>query len=196
MKTKPPTLVRLVTGEVPLAERDDDQLMQLAAAGAPEAFATLIRRHQAALRAYCGRRSGAVGDDIAQEVFVTVWSRRANYQPGGRFRAYLFALANHRCSNSNRGRTRAALKHAAQEPPLAEGGALDALLAGERQRRLHEMLRKLSQEQQQALQLRYAAGLEYQEIAEIVGKPAATIRTRVFLGLSKLRQLVGARGDT
>jgi RNA polymerase sigma-70 factor (ECF subfamily) len=197
MKAKQtPTLVRVPAGAQALEGREDDELLQLAGVGVQEALAVLIRRHQSALRAYCTRRCGrGLGDDVAQEVFVAVWAQRTAYEPRGKFRAYLFTLAEHRCRNVKRAGARTAKKHAAQAPAPAEPSQLDALLASERQRRLYASLDKLPEAQQRALLLRYAAGLDYDEIAEILARPAATVRTRVFLGLSKLRALLHKRGD-
>ncbi|HXK18461.1 MAG TPA: sigma factor, partial [Polyangiaceae bacterium] len=60
---------------LPEDERADDELMRLAAAGERPAFESLVRRHQARVRAYCARwcGNGSLGDDLAQECFVELW---------------------------------------------------------------------------------------------------------------------------
>ena len=93
-----------------IGEADDDALMADAAVGNPAAYAALVRRHQGAIRAYCVRASGsqAIGDDVAQDVFLTLWNARAEYEPRGNFRSYLFTLARNACKNQIRGRARGA----------------------------------------------------------------------------------------
>jgi RNA polymerase sigma-70 factor (ECF subfamily) len=53
---------------------------------------------------------------------------------------------------------------------------------------------KLPDDQRRAILLRYAAELDYDEIAEIVERPEATVRSRVFLGVARLKKLVGNWG--
>ncbi|HVZ34956.1 MAG TPA: sigma factor-like helix-turn-helix DNA-binding protein [Polyangiaceae bacterium] len=69
------------------------------------------------------------------------------------------------------------------------------VLVQERQRRLYLHVSKLSSAEQRAISLRYAAGLDYEEIAAIVKRPAATVRSRVFSGLLKLRKLMPKQGE-
>src|ERR1041384_2042164 len=86
------------------ALRSDDELMGLAAGGDHAAYELLVRRHQARLRAYCGRWCGSavLGDDLAQECFVEIWRRRSSYVAQGKFASYLFQIAANRCKNQRR----------------------------------------------------------------------------------------------
>lgn len=170
--------------------------MQLSALGVSAAFEVLLRRHRAAVRSYCARLCGSgLGDEAAQETFLTLWQERESYEPRGRFRAYLFTIAQRRCHNALRGSKRQRrVAEAAQALPSASVDA-DELLARERQRRLYERVHTLPEEQRQAILLHFAADLPYEEIAALTGRPAATIRTRVFSGLGKLRKLLGQGGE-
>jgi RNA polymerase sigma-70 factor, ECF subfamily len=193
----PPRLKALPGGVPALDQRADDELMRLACAGVEAALASLIRRHQAGVRAYCARICGtALADDVAQEAFVALWARRDEYEPRGRFRAYLFRLVENRALNALRSGTRLQRKHeAARAEVVPDPDQLDALLARERQERLDALVGKLPREQRRAIWLRYAGGLEYAEIAEIVARPEATVRTRVFLALKRLRAQQRKRGE-
>jgi RNA polymerase sigma-70 factor, ECF subfamily len=184
-----PKVVPLRKHAPPLDERSDDDLMQLASAGVDEAFAQLLRRHQRYVRAYCARLCGGAGsgDDVAQEVFVELWRRRTEYEPRGRFRSYLFAIAHSRCSNAMRARRPE--QELPEQLPLP-GTELDALLEAERMRRMEQKLALLSPKLQQALALRFAAGLEYSEMAVLLGRSQTTIRSRVFHGVLQLRKLL------
>jgi len=173
-----------------IGEVDDDVLMAEAAAGKTEAYATLVRRHQGVIRAYCVRVSGSqsIGDDIAQDVFLTLWQTRAEYESRGRFRSYLFTLARNACKNQIRGRARGAILPGELPEIRVDTDPLDEMVRTERRRRVHECVARLPWAQRDALLLRFTADLEYSEIARIVGKSEETIRSRVFLGLSRLRR--------
>ncbi|MDB4975618.1 MAG: family polymerase sigma factor [Myxococcaceae bacterium] len=196
MRRDPKHLTLLRGGEPALEERPDDELMQLAAADVSSAFEALTRRHQAAVRRYCARRCGVgLGDEVAQDVFLSLWTTRAEYQPRGRFRAYLFTLAERRCHNATRDRKRAAARNELASPPPEPDTALDTLLARERQRRLFAMVDALQSEQRRAILLHYAAGLDYEDIAVLTERAPATVRSRVFLGLAQLRKRLTKGGE-
>jgi RNA polymerase sigma factor (sigma-70 family) len=191
------SLVPTEASDRPLSQRDDDELMQLACAGKQAAFACLVRRHQQLLRNYCARAAGngALGDDIAQEVFASLYRARDSYVPNGRFRSYLFTIAARRCKNALRdGRVRREHRLLTGSEPCAREGSLDQLLSEERRRRLHELLASLPDAQRTAIQMRFSAGLAYAEVADAVGCSEPTARTRVHSGLSKLRSMWMKRG--
>lgn len=177
----------------PQEERSDDELMRSAAAGERAAYEALVRRHQAQLRAYCGRWCGSavLGDDLAQECFVEIWKRRSSYVGQGRFKSYLFQIAANRCKNQRRSeqRARAAVDttRADAEPPSS-----DRFARKERHDRLQHGLSKLPELQREAVLLRYGAELGYAEIADLLDVPEPTLRSRVFLGLMKLRRALRA----
>jgi RNA polymerase sigma-70 factor, ECF subfamily len=183
-----------------LPERPDDELMQLAAAGVMEAFSVLVRRHEARVRNLCGRICGnaAEGDEAAQECFVKLWKLRAEYEPRARFEAYFYLLVRNHCRNRVReARRRTGLpsdRAAAPQPSseLSDGchDPLQRLVDQQRRERLQRSLSKLSAAQRDAIVLRFSAELEYATIAELTGCSEATLRTRVFLGLNRLRKLL------
>jgi RNA polymerase sigma-70 factor, ECF subfamily len=180
--------------EPPIVDRSDDELMQLASAGLDDAFALLVRRYQGQVRGYCSRRCGgaAAGDDVAQEVFVELWRTRARYEPRGKFRAYLYTIVQTRVLNAVQRRPREVeLDH---DIPLP-GQELDAILEAERQRRLYEKLALLPGRLREALILRFSAGLDYGEMAEVLARSQSTVRSRVFHGLLRLRKLLGKERD-
>jgi RNA polymerase sigma-70 factor (ECF subfamily) len=174
--------------------------MQLAAAGKQEAFEALVRRHQARLRAYCARWCGssALGDELAQECFVELWRRRASYVAEGKLKAYLFQIAANRCKNQKRADGRqltldagSATDDASDTPPISDRFALR-----QRQEHVQAGLSKLPEPQREAVLLRYSAELDYAEMASLLGVPEATARSRVFLGLIKLRRLLRRENES
>ena len=72
----------------------------------------------------------------------------------------------------------------------------DRFALGERHERLQMGLAKLPEPQREALLLRYSAELDYAEMAGLLGVPEATARSRVFLGLIKLRRLLRRENES
>lgn len=174
-----------------LAELTDDELMLLATRGLREAFAALVGRYQTRVRTHCTRWTGdrALGDDLAQDIFGELWRTRERYQPNGRFAVYLFTIAKNRCRNARRDRRPVAPLDG--EIPGGHPDQLQALLAAERQRRLDHAVHALPEKLREAVLLRFGQGLDYAQIAEILKCPQVTARSRVFLGIGKLRGGLG-----
>lgn len=187
--------------EAPLEARDDDQLMALAAAGGRRAFEVLAARHLGRLAGYCAKFLGrpAAGLEVAQDVLVEAWSRRGTYRPEGRFRVFLLTVARARCLNrardDRRREDRAAGLEAAGAAAVAPG-QLEALLERERRRRLHDALLELPAPLREAVLLRYDHGLDYAEIAQVLGRSEATARSRVFRALKRLRRGLAAEEES
>jgi RNA polymerase sigma-70 factor (ECF subfamily) len=188
------TVVPLRPSSPPLTERMDDELMQLASAGVDEAFSMLVRRYQGVVRGYCARRCGntQAGDDVAQEVFVELWRTRARYQARGRFRSYLFTIVQTRTLNAVQ-RYRP-FEELTQDMPRP-GSELDAVLEAERRRQILHQLSLLPNKLGEALLLRFFVGLEYEEMAQVLGRSQTTVRSRVFHGVKRLRNLLGEDRD-
>jgi RNA polymerase sigma factor (sigma-70 family) len=188
-----PRLVRLVPGLLP--ERSDDELMTLAQAGMREAFTVLIERHADRLVQACSRllNDADAGAELAQETWVTVWTQRSRYRAEGKFIVWLITAARNRCRNHIR-RQGVAKHHALQsaadraDPPTPE--QIDRLLVEERRRRVRDALARLPEKIREAVLLRYAEELRYDEMAEILGALESTLRSRVHHGLRLLQSLL------
>jgi RNA polymerase sigma-70 factor, ECF subfamily len=181
------------TGVPPdLVDADPDAALMLGvAAGSDEAFAALIRRHQGALLNFFGRMGAHLdGDDLVQETFVRVFRYRARYRPTARFTTFLYVLARHvwadRCRKvMRRERLTAWLSADAsirEEAPAAArpGEDLD----------LQAALARLSPKLKETLVLNIYQGLRYQEIAEVLGVPLGTVKSRINLALNAMRSLL------
>jgi RNA polymerase sigma-70 factor (ECF subfamily) len=174
-------------GPEELAARSDCELMELASAGSTASLGEIVRRHRRHLRAFCASACGdrAAGDDMAQEVFMDLWRARARYKPSGQFRAYLYTLARNRCRTFHRRRPSAAPPPITEELPAIQ---LEAILADERGRRLDTAIAALTPKLRDAVLLRFRAELDYPEVARVLEKSEATVRSRIFLAVKALRQ--------
>jgi RNA polymerase sigma-70 factor (ECF subfamily) len=197
-----PKIIALPRARAPKAldERSDDELMALASGGERAAFAALAARYADRLVQFCAKWVGdpVLGEEIAQETWLCVWAGRGAYVPCGKFPVYLYTVARNRCRNHRRdGRRRARVlrpEAEAPEPAADEPDRLEALLAHERRRRLHEALSGLPEAHREAVLLRYGEGLAYDAIAAVVGASESTLRSRVFHALKGLRRaLTGGR---
>ncbi len=136
-----------------------------------------------------------LAEDVVQEVFLRVWRRPSAYDPGrGRFISWLMSVTRNRAIDEQRRRSRRMRSEVSDEHPAREvpsGDRLDdpqaAALYGEERRAVREALTRLPPEQRHAIELAYFGGLTQVEIAERTGDPLGTVKTRIRLGMRKLR---------
>jgi RNA polymerase sigma-70 factor (ECF subfamily) len=149
------------------------------------------------VRAFCARSCGKEqGDDVAQDVFVALLQATRHYLPDGRFRGFLFTIAARRCQNALRGaRVRREDLVSVERAKEDAESSLDEVLSEERRRRLFGLVGELPEAQRSAIHMRFSAGLDYAAVACAMGCSEPTARTRVHLGLGKLRAICAKRGD-
>ncbi len=179
---------------IALDQGDDDQLMLLAAAGSRPAFEVLVGRNLPKLTKFCARFVGrlSIAEELAQEILLEVWLRRSRYRSQGKFAVFLFTMARHRCLNRLRDDQRRHARDQNAQPDAVSVGAcppdqLDVLLEQERQRRVQSALLALSPKLREAVLLRFNQGLDYPDVARILGCSESTTRSRVRLAMQRLR---------
>ncbi len=171
----------------------DEALMRLVRSGERRAFEALAGRHLHGVSSFCARMLGsrASGEELAQEVFLTLWTRREAYREEQRFAPYLYTLAVNRCRNHQRWWRR--LTDRSTQWDLDGRGVpaatpLETLVDAERQAALHRAVARLPARLREAVLLRFEQGLDYQSLGEAVGCTEVNARTRVFRGLALLRE--------
>jgi RNA polymerase sigma-70 factor (ECF subfamily) len=187
-----PKVVPFTRNKEPLSGRSDDDLMLLSSAGAREAFEELVREHARRVLGFCSKNAGSktLGEEMAQEIWLSVWDHRRGYEPEGKFVVWLFTLARNRVRNARRdtarrtGASRAAdaPREPADAPDLSPDG-LDRMLVAERRARVERALTRVSAPLREAVVLRFAEDLSYDEIARVLATSETTARSRVFHGL-------------
>jgi RNA polymerase sigma-70 factor (ECF subfamily) len=141
-------------------------------------------------------RSGATADaaeDVAQEALLMVW-RKAAYFDAGRASAaaWIYTIARNLRVDRLRGDKRATqyalLEMAVPEPPESPD---DVLNASERSERVRGALKQLSQDQIRVVQLSFFEGRPHGDIAALLDLPLGTVKSRVRLAMTRLRNLLG-----
>jgi RNA polymerase sigma-70 factor (ECF subfamily) len=122
-------------------------------------------------------------EDVVQEVFLQIWRQADRYDPArGVPEAWLCSIARSRALDRLRRRTkRREDASLAETPASATPDAVDAIA-------VRKALADLSTEQRRALELAYYQGLTQTEIAEALGEPLGTIKTRIRTAIIRLRQ--------
>jgi RNA polymerase sigma factor (sigma-70 family) len=193
----------LTTSPPPAASRDlahlsDESLLSLVASSDDQALAELYDRfgrvaYGLALRIL---RDEALAQDAVQEAFLAVW-RSADRFLAERAKAstWILTLVHRRSVDLVRreDRRRGEPLENAGEPAAPETVEDEATLGFER-RVVREALGQLTPEQREALELGYYGGLTQSELAERLGLPLGTIKSRMFAGLSRLRELLAEAG--
>ncbi|MEO5797868.1 MAG: sigma-70 family RNA polymerase sigma factor [Gemmatimonadales bacterium] len=184
---------------------DDTTLVLAMTRGESTAMSALYDRYAPNLLGLALRitREQADAEEVVIDTFAQAWRDAARFEVGrGSVAAWLATIARSRALDTMRSRSRRGRLADAAE---AEGGATPAmgsgfaspvanLLADERARRIRDAMMELPDAQRATLDLAYFEGLSQSEIAERLGEPLGTIKTRVRLGLRKLRELLTALG--
>jgi RNA polymerase sigma-70 factor (ECF subfamily) len=184
----------------------DEELVALCQDGDVGAFNQLATRWESSLYGFVRRTLGDGEDarDVCQEALVKAWTNIPKLRDGGKFKSWVHYIALNLCRDrfrSPRAKTEVlAFDDEGAEPTegLASGSsaiasdasAVQASLSGV----LGSALAELPSEQRTAILLKEYQGFTSEEIGEITGVPAATVRTRIYYGFRTLRKVLNARG--
>ncbi len=158
----------------------------------PRAFGRLVQAFEARVYAFvlCVVGDASLARDLTQQTFFQLWQARRRYRAEGRFREYLFTIARNVCrSHQRRAFWRAWL-------PLDLADTVEApdahhelqLVQAEQYAALRAALHALPEKFRVPLTLRFIEGLEYDEIARIIGRTESAARSRIHYGLHALTQ--------
>lgn len=188
----------------PLFALTDEQAMWRVQTQDDEAaFDHLVRRWEIPIRRLCTRMTGDEhrGEDLTQEAFTRLYARRKLYQPTAKFSTYLWRIAINLCHDELR-----RVKRRGEAPydddlesgalvalPAADATPADRLVEQERARIVGEALLKLPDLYRSVVLLRHYENLKFREIAEVLGVPEGTVKSRMAEALTQLARLVGPR---
>jgi RNA polymerase sigma-70 factor (ECF subfamily) len=178
-----------------MAEPSDAELMSATRSGSREAFARLVDRHKDGLVNYLTRLTGcrARAEDVAQESFLRLFERAADYEERGKLGAFLFRIA----TNLVRSEERRSRRWRLLEPLLgghAGNGhhpgwtpAAEPVLAREVRERVAAAVTGLPLRFRVPLVLYEVEGWSYADIARQVGCREGTVKSRIHRGRERLR---------
>lgn len=157
------------------------------------AFESLYTDHFDAVRSAALKicRDADVADDIAQQTFTALWIRAERLAAKTlRLRPWLCTVARNAAIDYLRGGIANGPLDAAAELASTEPDPADALISAQSTAALRAALATLSPEQRGAVELVYFSGMTYRAAAEVSGQPQGTLKSRVRLALSHLRQIL------
>jgi RNA polymerase sigma-70 factor (ECF subfamily) len=170
----------------------DEDLMDRVARDDEKAFTELVRRFQGRVINLVSRilNDRECADDLTQEVFVRVYVHRRNYRHGSRFSTWLFTIAANLAKNEIRRRVRKRnwfsldalqemLKDSAIQLADPTEGRESALEREQLQAAVGRAIATVPEKYRLALVLRDIEGLPYEEIAQVLGIPGGTVRSRI-----------------
>jgi RNA polymerase sigma-70 factor (ECF subfamily) len=172
-------------------EATDAELIRRAGDGDRDAFEVLYRRYARPVFGLALRRLGDRGraEDAVQETFASVWRAARSYRPergpGG---PWLYAVA--RNAIVDRARARAEPPVEAPEEEARETGPPERAEASWTAWRIHRALEELSPNERTVIELAYWSGLSQSEVAEYLGIPLGTVKTRTRAALARLADLL------
>lgn len=177
---------------------DETQLLIRIAQQEQAALSQLYDRYARVLYAFAFKILGSAeeAEEVVLDVFARVWKTAESYDAKkGRVDTWLFTIARSRALDRLRAKKRQvqvteASQHQAKTEPASTLQPLEDVLIQERRQQMMTALAQLPPEQRQVIELAYYQGLTRAEIAAQTGHSVGTIKTRIRLGLNKLRQFL------
>jgi RNA polymerase sigma-70 factor, ECF subfamily len=178
-------------------EPDDARLLALVAAGRSAALTQLYRRHAPALFGFLLRLAGdrMTAEEILQDTLLAVWRSAGSYAGKAAVRTWLFGIARRQAHNRLRGRPAPVAVEAAdrrdagpgpEELAIAAAGGTPVAVA----------IGQLPAHHREVVALAFVAGLPLAEVAQVLGVPVGTVKSRLHHARAALAQLLAEQGVT
>lgn len=178
------------------------ELLQRSAAGDESAFASLYDETSSLVYSLAMRMLANVEDaeEVTLDVYNQAWRIAANFDATrGTVTAWLMTMARTRSLDKLRARASRQKNIDAMpahfDAPSSGVNPEDQSAAAEQRRIVISALGQLPEDQRKALELAYFHGLSHSELAESLGEPLGTVKTRIRLGMLKLRELLTAAAE-
>ena len=176
----------------PLRQQTDEQLMAKAAAGSDTAFEELYRRYARRLKGFFFLQLGGdeeLAADATHDVFLRAYEARDRYQEGRRVDTWLFTIAYNICRNHYRSSAyEAQLLATLDAEPVTDQQIEVQLDQAALDEALVQVLSELPAPLHQIFSLHYQEELTIPQIAEIVGVPEGTVKSRLHKTMNIIRK--------
>jgi RNA polymerase sigma-70 factor (ECF subfamily) len=181
---------------------DEQAMLRVQTVDDAHAFALLVQRWEIPIQRLCTRMLGDEhrGQDLAQDTFARLFAKRKEYQATGRFSSYLWRIALNLCYDELRRRQRRPETPWNDEPNGLGDTSLDlactddtpdGLLARQEDSALIvQAVRQLSDTYRSVVILRHYENLKFREIAEVLGIPEGTVKSRMAEALAQLERVL------
>lgn len=180
-----------------LAHLSDEALVLLAARSEQSALGELYDRYGRPAYGLALRilRDEALAEDAVQDAFLSLWRTASRFVPErGSASTWILTLVHRRAVDLVRREEHRRADSLEAAPEQGGGGADEEAWLRLQRERVQDALRLLPDQQREALELAYYGGFTQSELAERLGQPLGTIKSRMFSGLSRLRELLGDHG--
>jgi RNA polymerase sigma-70 factor, ECF subfamily len=181
---------------VPRARLSDNELVERARMGDVRSYEELVRRYERLvgriIYPYAGR--DAAVEDLVQETFLRAYDRLDTFNPEYRFKTWLLAIANNLGIDALR-RRREVVEFNPELHARVTRGPEEAAVEADRARSVRDAVLTLPEAYSVPLVLRYAEGLTYAEIAEILGITVSALKSRLFRARNMLAERLEERGE-
>ncbi len=177
-----------------LAHLSDEALVALTARGEERALAELYDRLGGVAFGLAKRilRDQALAEDAVQEAFLAVWRGATRFVPErSRASTWILMLVHRRAVDLVRSSERRRTESIESAPDEPDPNAADVAWRRLERERIRAALAKLPDREREAIELAYYGGFTQSELAERLGEPLGTIKSRMFTGLKRLRELLG-----
>jgi len=179
-----------------LRDEPDEELARRSRSGDRQAFSELVARYERPLYALAFRMSGNREDaaDLLQIVFVKAWTGLRGFDDRRRFFSWIYRIAVHTSLNHRRSAGR--FEPIGAEPESGQRGPEEEMARSERETRVQAALHRLAAGDRDILILRHFLELSYEEIAEVIGVPGRTVKSRLFTARQRLKAELERHGVT
>jgi RNA polymerase sigma-70 factor (ECF subfamily) len=181
----------------------DEELVEAFQAGDTSAFDQLVSRWDRKIQGAIYRIVGSGEDarDLCQEAFLKAYRGLAGFKKEARFSSWLYQIAVNACRDRmrrQRGKTIVSLDEVTNAGELPIKGvapsALELMEAGDLSRTVAAAVAALPEEQREVIILKEYQELTFQEIADALDVPVSTVKTRLYRGMTQLRQRLVRQG--
>lgn len=176
----------------PIEEQRQIRLLAAVSQGDLPAFESLYREFRPRLWRFLDRltRQPAMVEELIDDTMLVVWQRAASFNRQSRLSTWIFAIAYRKALKALKYRDEPVDGDGHDQADNAEQQPQQACQQRQVQRQLQQVLASLSPEQRAVVTLTYFHDLPYQEIADIVGCPVDTVKTRMFHARHRLQRLL------
>ena len=177
-----------------LAHLSSEDLLALVARGDDAALGELYDRfgRVAYGLAYRVLQDGGHAEDAVQDAFLQVWRSASGFAPErSSAKTWILMLVHRRAVDLVRRHERRRWEPSEEAPDTAAPGAEESFAATMERERVRDALRRLSDREREAIELVYYGGLTHSQLAERLGEPLGTIKSRMFRALARLAAILG-----